>query len=179
MSRSFKPRNKGPGFVAIKPPPIDYSTKDDFKYIKPVKPDYLKPNLFRPFQSDLLKLSSEPQNKIIWIYDLAGGTGKSEFMNTIVCLNPVKNIQVTRLIPALLKVPLEIKNMFIDLCESKEDINYNILYSLQDGKWSAEEKTIEDQKKNLFVFANFMPKFDPLLKWRYQIYKISDEFKLN
>lgn len=177
MSRFNKNKQPSKFTQSTKQAPIDYTTKDDLKYVKPEKLDYIKPDKFHPFQSELLILSNSTIPEIVWIYDLLGGTGKDAFMQTMTCLSET-NVKFMGLKYSLLMVPSDVKNIFINLTESKENINYNILHSLQDGKWTCENELKTCNHKNIFVFSNFMPKNDPLLEWRYKIYEIKD-LKLN
>lgn len=170
----------------------NYIINGDWNIKKPVK--ILETNKLFPFQKSLIDIIDGPvnENKIIWVYDLEGQTGKTEL---------VRYLNVTRGVPFAYggkctdiinlafnnKSYLETsdKPTFIYNLGREVDpkcISYNSMEQISDGciaNTKFEANCFVFNKPHVIVLANCLPLKEKLTASRWMIYQIKDKCLVN
>lgn len=175
---------------------IDYCTKDydggaiwkSKNIILPNPVITIKLKDFRPWQKDLYKLlEDKPDDRtVIYIYDIDGGKGKTQFLNymgvnegSFCCDGNNKNN-----VFYCLREHLAENNMRVCILtypKSIKKVNYSMVEAIKDGfifSSKYESKTIYFGSCHLVIFSNHEPEFEDLSLDRWKIFEINDNFEL-
>jgi len=138
------------------------------------KKEFLNPDKFNSLQKicyDHVKDNKE--NKILWIQTKSENNHEvwKEFIHTMTCLDKDYNLGIKGSQLSLSKIPSTVKNLYINMTESKSNLNYAVLQSLQDNKWSdpITGQPVECSKINIIIYADFALGCDKLFLWRYTV----------
>lgn len=167
---------------------VKYCSKDGKYYCSDVlRPLKIITKLY-PWQESILNIyKSEPDDRAIhWIYDEAGGKGKSSFQKflayhyDILFLNAGDNKNIANMV--YMKDMRKCKCVFLDICRSKGNkCPYAVMECIKNGiitntKFETGNKIFNPP--HIFITCNFRPDVSELSMDRWHIYNINDKMEL-